>query len=80
MLANLKHYQPDLRTVVPERLVGYSRLGPAVRRELIIAIVYLPVLTLEGMALHRVRQAPPAIEENPDDEREPRIGTPGPAA
>jgi hypothetical protein len=25
--ANLKHYQPDLRTVVPERLVGYARLG-----------------------------------------------------
>ncbi|MCB0998927.1 MAG: VWA domain-containing protein [Acidimicrobiales bacterium] len=38
VLANLKHYQPDLRTVVPERLVGYSRLGRAVRRELIIAI------------------------------------------
>jgi Mg-chelatase subunit ChlD len=36
--ANLKHYQPSLRTVVPERLVGYSRLGPAVRRELVIAI------------------------------------------
>lgn len=36
--ANLKHYQPDLGTVVPERLVGYARLGPAVRRELIIAI------------------------------------------
>jgi VWA domain containing CoxE-like protein len=35
---NLKHYQPSLNTVVPERLVGYSRLGPAVRRELVIAI------------------------------------------
>jgi Mg-chelatase subunit ChlD len=38
VLANLKHYQPDLRTVVPDRLIGYSRLGPGVRRELIIAI------------------------------------------
>ncbi|CAB4585535.1 unannotated protein [freshwater metagenome] len=38
VLANLKHYQPELRTVVPERLVGWSRLGSAVRRELIIAI------------------------------------------
>ena len=36
--ANLRHYQPDLRTVVPERLVGYTRLGDAIRRELIIAI------------------------------------------
>ena len=35
---NLRHYQPDLRTVVPERLVGYTRLGDAMRRELIIAI------------------------------------------
>ena len=35
---NLKHFQPSLGTVVPERLVGYARLGPAVRRELIIAI------------------------------------------
>ena len=23
--ANLKHYQPDLRTVIPERLIGYGR-------------------------------------------------------
>ncbi len=38
VLANLRHYQPSLRTVVPERLVGYSRLGPAVRRELVIAV------------------------------------------
>ena len=38
VLANLKHYQPDLRTVVPDRLIGYSRLGPGVRRELVIAI------------------------------------------
>ena len=36
--ANLRNYQPSLRTVIPERLVGYARLGPAVRRELIIAI------------------------------------------
>jgi len=36
--ANLRHYQPDLGTVVPERLVGFSRLGTAMRRELIIAI------------------------------------------
>ena len=36
--ANLRHFQPSLGTVVPERLVGYARLGAAVRREVIIAI------------------------------------------
>ncbi|MEX1105163.1 MAG: VWA domain-containing protein [Ilumatobacteraceae bacterium] len=36
--ANLKHYQPSLGTIVPEQLVGYARLGSAVRREIIIAI------------------------------------------
>jgi Mg-chelatase subunit ChlD len=36
--ANLRHYLPDAGTLVPERLVGYARLGAAVRRELIIAV------------------------------------------
>jgi Mg-chelatase subunit ChlD len=36
--ANLRHYQPSLGTVVPERLVGWTRLGAAVRKELIIAV------------------------------------------
>lgn len=36
--ANLRHYQPSIRTVIPERLVGWSRLGTGVRRELIIAV------------------------------------------
>jgi hypothetical protein len=36
--ANLQHYQPSLGTIIPERLVGYARLGTAVRRELIIAV------------------------------------------
>ncbi|MFM2071154.1 MAG: hypothetical protein RLZZ623_1417 [Actinomycetota bacterium] len=36
--ANLRNYRPELRTVIPERLIGYARLGPAVRRDLIIAI------------------------------------------
>jgi Mg-chelatase subunit ChlD len=59
---NLRNYQPDLRTVIPERLVGYARLGPAVRRDLIIAIdqsasmgdsvVYASVL---GAALASIR-------------------------
>lgn len=29
--ANLRHYQPDLRTVVPERLVGFGRKRAALR-------------------------------------------------
>src|SRR6185503_11641503 len=33
---NLKHYQPDLRTVVPERLVGYGRRSNAVHREVVL--------------------------------------------
>jgi Mg-chelatase subunit ChlD len=36
--ANLRHYQPSLGTVIPERLVGWSRLGAAVRKELVIAV------------------------------------------
>jgi Mg-chelatase subunit ChlD len=36
--ANLRHFQPSLGTVVPERLVGYARLGSAMRKEVIIAI------------------------------------------
>lgn len=36
--ANLRHYQPSLGTIVPEHLVGYARVGPAIRKELIIAI------------------------------------------
>ncbi len=36
--ANLANYQPALRTVIPERLVGYARRETAMRREIIIAI------------------------------------------
>ncbi|MCU1394668.1 MAG: hypothetical protein JWM34_3096 [Ilumatobacteraceae bacterium] len=36
--ANLAHYQPDLRTVVPDKLIGYSRRASALRRDVIIAI------------------------------------------
>lgn len=36
--ANLRHYQPELRTVVPERLIGWSRLGSAVRKDVIVAV------------------------------------------
>jgi Mg-chelatase subunit ChlD len=36
--ANLRHWLPDRRVLVPEHLVGFGRLAPAVQRELVIAI------------------------------------------
>ncbi|MBO4206124.1 VWA domain-containing protein [Micromonospora echinofusca] len=36
--ANLKHYQPELRTVVPERLVGYGRRTTAVQRDVVLCV------------------------------------------
>ena len=36
--ANLKHYLPEHRTVVPERLVGYARASPAVARDVVVAL------------------------------------------
>lgn len=36
--ANLRHWLPELRTVVPERLVGVARGGVAIDRELVIAL------------------------------------------
>ena len=36
--ANLRHWMPERRVLVPEHLVGFGRLAPAVQRELVIAI------------------------------------------
>jgi Mg-chelatase subunit ChlD len=36
--ANLKHYLPEHRTVVPERLVGYGRRQQIVARDVVVAI------------------------------------------
>lgn len=36
--ANLRHYQPEHRTVVPERLVGYARRTSQVERQIILCI------------------------------------------
>ncbi len=36
--ANLKHYLPEQRTVVPERLVGYGRRQQVVARDIVLAI------------------------------------------
>jgi hypothetical protein len=36
--ANLRHYSPELGTIVPERLVGHSRRQEGVRRDVILAV------------------------------------------
>lgn len=36
--ANLKHYQADYRTVVPERLVGYGRQRNGVQKDVVLCI------------------------------------------
>lgn len=36
--ANLRHYQPQQRAVIPERLIGYGRKQAAVQREIVLAI------------------------------------------
>lgn len=36
--ANLKHYQPELRTIIPERLIGYGRRQSAVQRDVVLAV------------------------------------------
>jgi hypothetical protein len=35
---NLRHWLPERRALVPEHVVGFGRLAPAVQRELVIAI------------------------------------------
>jgi Mg-chelatase subunit ChlD len=63
--ANLRHYQPALGTVVPERLVGFSRRESAVRKDIVIAldqsasmaesIVYASVLAAALASVRAVR-------------------------
>jgi Mg-chelatase subunit ChlD len=36
--ANLKHYQAEHRTVIPERLIGYGRRTHAVQREVVLCV------------------------------------------
>ena len=35
---NLRHWLPERRTLVPEHIIGFGRLAPAIQRELVIAI------------------------------------------
>lgn len=36
--ANLRHFQPAYRTVIPERLVGYGRRQPRVQRDVVLCV------------------------------------------
>jgi Mg-chelatase subunit ChlD len=36
--ANLKHYQPGLGTIVPERLIGYGRRATAIQRDVVLCV------------------------------------------
>ncbi len=36
--ANLRHYQPDYRTVIPERLVGFGRRQRSLAKDVVIAV------------------------------------------
>jgi hypothetical protein len=36
--ANLRHWLPDERTLVPERLIGYGRRSPSLARDVVIAL------------------------------------------
>jgi Mg-chelatase subunit ChlD len=36
--ANLRHYQPEYGTIIPDRLVGYGRRSPQVLREVILCV------------------------------------------
>lgn len=36
--ANLRHYQPEYKTVIPERLVGYGRRSPQMLREIVLCL------------------------------------------
>jgi Mg-chelatase subunit ChlD len=36
--ANLKHYLPERRTIVPERLVGYGRAAHSVKKEVVLCV------------------------------------------
>lgn len=36
--ANLRHYQPDLRTIVAETLIGYGRRQQAIQRDVVLCV------------------------------------------
>lgn len=38
ILANLRHYQPEHRTIVPERLIGYGRRLPQASKKIVLCL------------------------------------------
>jgi Mg-chelatase subunit ChlD len=36
--ANLRHYQPELGTIIPERLIGYARHQQAIKRDILLCV------------------------------------------
>lgn len=36
--ANLRHYQPEYRTIIPERLIGFGRRQSAVQRDVVLCV------------------------------------------
>lgn len=64
ILANLKHYQPDYKTVIPERLIGYGKKGQQLRHVILLidqsgsmstSVVYAAVLGSILASLRSIR-------------------------
>jgi Mg-chelatase subunit ChlD len=63
--ANLRHYQPELGTVVLERLIGYGRRANAVQRDVVLlvdqsgsmaaSVVYASIFSAVLASLHTLR-------------------------
>ena len=56
--ANLKHYSPELGTIVPDRLIGYGRRGSSVQRDIVLAIDQSGVDGRVGGVREPVRRSP----------------------
>ena len=64
ILANLKHYQPDYQTVIPERLIGYGKKGQQLKHVILLidqsgsmttSVVYAAVLGSILASLRSIR-------------------------
>lgn len=74
ILANLKHYLPEHRTVVPERLVGFGRKQRSLDHEVVIAldqsgsmassVVYASVLASALASMRTLRTSVVAFDTN----------------
>lgn len=74
---NLKHYQPDLRTVVPERLVGFGRSQQGIEREIVLcvdqsgsmasSVVYSSIFSCVLASISSVKTSLVVYDTNPVD-------------